>query len=127
MSNRLRELRKQQGFTLSDVSNGTGLPISTIASYEQGYRNPKYSSLEALADFYNVSLAYLINDNDNKELNKLDSERHFDNHKKEILKIFKLASDKAHNIDELKEMLGREISALETDLITDLNNILTLD
>ena len=38
MSDKLRQLRKQKGYTREELSNITGINVRTIESYEQGLR-----------------------------------------------------------------------------------------
>lgn len=65
MSNRLRELRLDQGKTLrelvDDLKVKTGLSISsdTLAKYEQGNREPKFERWQKLADYFDVPAPYL--------------------------------------------------------------------
>lgn len=64
-ANRLKQLRVQKHLTLQDLSSllskSKGIYISpdSLAKYERGERKPKIDKLEALADFFGVSIAYL--------------------------------------------------------------------
>ncbi len=57
---RLKELRTEVG--LSQVALGEKLEIShsTIAFWEKGMKCPKLDSLVKLADFFKVTLDYLV-------------------------------------------------------------------
>jgi len=57
---RLRELRKGRGLTQKRLAEIMGLNINTIAQYERGNREPKFDTLCKLADFFDVSLDYLL-------------------------------------------------------------------
>lgn len=64
---RLLELRKEQGFTQRQVWEGIGISPIGYQRYEYGTREPAYKQLLALADFYNVSLDYLVGRSDNPQ------------------------------------------------------------
>lgn len=62
--NRIRELRKEKGLTLKELSQqlkdkGTPLSASSLIKYERGERNPKLETWIKLADFFGVSVSYL--------------------------------------------------------------------
>lgn len=62
--NRLRELRKEKGLTLKELSQqlkdkGTPLSASSLIKYERGERNPKLETWANLAAFFDVSISYL--------------------------------------------------------------------
>lgn len=60
-ANRLRELRKKNGLSQDDLAKALGTSRSTIGNYEQGLREPQdHETLEAIADFFNVDIDYLI-------------------------------------------------------------------
>lgn len=57
---RLLELRKQKDLTQQELANKLYLTQNGYASYETGRTEPNIQTLCKLADFYNVSLDYLI-------------------------------------------------------------------
>lgn len=58
--NRLKELRKQKGLTLVELGEEVNLANNTLSQYERGIREPNISTLIKLADFFSVSVDYLI-------------------------------------------------------------------
>ena len=56
---RLRQLRKDDNLTQTQLANALGLAFSTISMYERGIREPDFETMEAIADFFNVSMDYL--------------------------------------------------------------------
>lgn len=58
--NRLKELRKRKGLTLVELGKEVNLANNTLSQYERGIREPSISMLIKLADFFNVSVDYLI-------------------------------------------------------------------
>ena len=63
---RLRELRKEQNLTQEEAANGAGLVLRSYRRYEMGEREPVASTLILLADFYDVSIDYLVGRTDCK-------------------------------------------------------------
>lgn len=57
---KLKKARDESGFTQREVARETGLKQSTIASYEIGRTQPDIETLGLLADFYEVSVDWLL-------------------------------------------------------------------
>ncbi len=57
---RLRALRKQRDITLSDLSETTGISLSTLSRLESGGRRPTLEQLLPLAKAYQVQLDDLV-------------------------------------------------------------------
>ena len=70
MTNRLRELRKSRKLTQISVQMQTGIEQALLSKFENGERIPPTETLIRLADFYHVSMDYIMNRTDNPELNK---------------------------------------------------------
>ena len=56
----LRELRSQKGITLQELSKSCGLSTRTMIRYEQGERLPDIETAKIIADYFDVSLDYLV-------------------------------------------------------------------
>ncbi len=61
--NRIRELREDRDLRQADVSSATGIDQRTLSNYETGKTNPDSFALIKLADFFDVSIDYLIGRN----------------------------------------------------------------
>lgn len=59
-SEAIRHLRKQSGLTLSDVSERTGLTISTLSKLERGRISLSYDKLMLLSKAFGVDMAQLL-------------------------------------------------------------------
>lgn len=57
--NRIKELRKSKNVTLQEVSEKTGISVTSLSFYEKGQRNPKIETWQKLADYFDVSVGYL--------------------------------------------------------------------
>ena len=60
LSKRLKELRFQNNYSQSDVAASIGCTNQSISNYESGKRTPGIPDLIALADFYDVSIDFLV-------------------------------------------------------------------
>lgn len=59
--NRYCELRDKNGCKDSDVAKGAEIPKSTFSDWKAGRYTPKQEKLKKIADFFNVSVDYLMN------------------------------------------------------------------
>lgn len=57
---RLRQLRKEDNLTQKELAANLGLAFSTISMYERGIREPDFETAESIADFFNVSMDFLL-------------------------------------------------------------------
>ena len=65
---RLWELHKDKGLNLEELPKLTGISKSTLARYEANdYKEINYGNLITLADFYEVSIDYLLCQTENRE------------------------------------------------------------
>lgn len=55
----IKEIRESKGFTQADVSASTGITIKSLSQIENGVTNPRRSSLEAIAQALNCTVADL--------------------------------------------------------------------
>lgn len=63
-SEQLKKLRKEQGISQDILGEKIGLTSKQIRRYEQNDSEPTLSKLLALADFFDVSLDYLVGRSD---------------------------------------------------------------
>ena len=59
-SKRLKELRTYKGLIYKKLAESTGLGSSTLCMYENKQRVPNMFSLIALANFFQISIDYLV-------------------------------------------------------------------
>jgi transcriptional regulator with XRE-family HTH domain len=70
MKNRLKELRKSKGYTQVSLQMRTGIEQALLSKFENGERVPPTETLIRLADFYCVSIDYILCRTDKPEINK---------------------------------------------------------
>lgn len=56
---KIKELRKDKGFSQKQLANTSGLSVASIQGYEQGKYKPKKETLTKIAKALNVSVADL--------------------------------------------------------------------
>ena len=57
---KLKELRKKAGISQSELGNKLGVTGQTVLNWESGLYEPKIEYLIKLADFFNVTIDYLV-------------------------------------------------------------------
>jgi transcriptional regulator with XRE-family HTH domain len=57
---RLSQLRKSHNLSQYDLADKLRFSRGQIANYEQGQRQPDYETLEKIADFFEISVDYLL-------------------------------------------------------------------
>ncbi len=70
LSQRLIEFRKEKKVIQTDVAAAIGITVRAYQRYEYGEREPTASVLAAIADFYGVSIDYLMGRTDNPAVNR---------------------------------------------------------
>ena len=78
--NRVKELREKNGLTMQKLADETNIGKSTIASYESRGVTPKPDKAQKLAEYFNVSVAYLLGyiDTEKEELMTFDTGEEFE-------------------------------------------------
>lgn len=67
---RLKEIRKKKGITQLKLAMDLGMNQNSISLYETGEHEADYRTLIALADYFNVSIDYLLERTENPEINR---------------------------------------------------------
>lgn len=70
MKNNLKLLRKRKGYTQVAVQMKTGIEQALLSKFENGERVPPTETLIRLADFYDVSIDYILCRTDKPEVNR---------------------------------------------------------
>ncbi len=63
-SARLKQIRTERHLTQKDVYTAVGMSMLGYQRYEYGDRSPAFEQLIALADYFDVSLDYLVGRSD---------------------------------------------------------------
>ena len=65
---RLKQIRKAKGISQLKLAMDLNTNQNTISRYETGEREPGFRELISLADYFNVSVDYLLERTDNPKL-----------------------------------------------------------
>jgi len=71
---KLRKLRKEKKLTMKEFGEKFNLAESTISGYETGNRKPEITIIEKFADFFDVSVDYLLG----REIKNTDDTANFE-------------------------------------------------
>lgn len=106
------KLLKEKGVRTSDVCKATGIVASTFSDWKKGKSTPKQEKLMKIADYFGVSLNYLMTGSDSKYSDAdalLDVRISEDAELKEaIKKYYSLDGCKKKHILELINLLSEE-------------------
>ena len=67
---RLKELRKSRGISQVKLAMDLNANQNTISRYENGQREPSINDLISIADYFNISIDYLLERTDNPDINR---------------------------------------------------------
>lgn len=69
---RIKLLRKQNGYTQVELAKKLGIGVSTVAMWETGKRTPNYNILCKLSDLYDRTIEYILGNSDDDRSVKLN-------------------------------------------------------
>jgi transcriptional regulator with XRE-family HTH domain len=76
---RLRDLRERKQLSQNELSKVFGLTASTISQYEANKRKPDSEILKGIAEYFGVSIDYLLSVNQSEQPNTTSSSLHTNN------------------------------------------------
>ncbi|SDH98005.1 DNA-binding transcriptional regulator, XRE-family HTH domain [Alteribacillus persepolensis] len=99
ISTSLKELREQHGLTSEELAKDVNFTKSIIWSYELGKKEPSISHLMKLADYFQVSIDYLVR--------KEETDKSIDLDNSHTLEYYQLRVDeKELNQEELVDLIA---------------------
>lgn len=109
--NRIKELRKQRRLSQRALSEQIGVNIRTVQRWERGEGAMKSPTAEGVANFFGVSVGYLLGHSQNpdipeKEDLQLSKRQHY---------ILKLISIKACLLREQEEISAQDLSDIKKE------------
>ena len=69
-SERLKTMRAVSGKRQKDIADAMGITSRAYQYYEKGTKEPTLSKIVALADYFDVSLDYIVGRTDNPNINR---------------------------------------------------------
>ena len=67
----LQDLREDRDITRKDLATALNISVSTLGMYEQGRREPNIDMLIKMADYFDVSIDFLVGRSFKNENNEL--------------------------------------------------------
>ena len=67
---RLKQLRKEKGISQLKLAMDLNMNQNSISRYENGTREADYATLIMFADYFNVSIDYILERTDNPKINR---------------------------------------------------------
>ncbi len=108
--NRLKELRKEKGLTQKDLSDEMGVSKRTYIYWENGESQIKPDKAQALADFFGVSVGYLLGYEDDSEKDLTET---FNNYRDELNNPLSL-EDYNNLSKKLNFLIGKQLIGLHS-------------
>lgn len=107
----LKRLRHEKNLSQQELANRLKINRSTYARYETSATQPDFETLELLADFYEVSIDYLLGrlNNTDKDKNKFDPMSEINR----LLDKYGIDQSGFYDIDRWRAMGPEEIKELE--------------
>lgn len=107
-SERIRKLRKENNLTQKELAENIGVDRATVAGYETKGKEPSYSTLRNIANFFGVSIDYLIGNSNIKEPAEIVEKAISDN--PDLLDFWNKIKD-----NQNKKKLIQQINKVEAD------------
>lgn len=123
--NRIEQLRKSLNISMAQAAKDLNIPYTTYVNYEKGTREPNSEMLIALANYFNVTIDYLL---ERSFMDITTIEAHSED-EKQILNNYRTLDDidKAEIRGEIKQMLKADKyhNNISDDIINELKQIAT--
>ena len=88
--NRIKDLREDRDLRQSDLAKATGIDQRTISNYETGKSNPDSFALIRLADFFDVSIDYLVGRTERDFYSSVDKKRAIEDIRRSLEELKKI-------------------------------------
>lgn len=95
ISLRMKQLRKEYGFTQKELSDITGISLKSIINYENKVREPNSKAMAALENAFNVSGSYLRGETEERDQMAWDDSEIMDEVEKQLISSMKALSNLA--------------------------------
>ncbi|ADL12195.1 helix-turn-helix domain-containing protein [Acetohalobium arabaticum] len=118
-SQRLKQLRKEKGLTLEKLADEFDRSKTTFSNYENNHRKPDIDLTIELAEYFNVSIDYLLGNTEEKrtadEIKEVISEN------QELFKLWEIISDRKD-----LQLLLQQVKNFDSKSINNFINIINI-
>lgn len=104
-AHRLKQLRKDLDLTQNELAVKLSSSRSTIAGYETERKQPDYETLTKIADFFDVSVDYLLGRTDNKNIEQSSTDTKKDNSNPLLKEFENLSEESQKELQKYMELL----------------------
>lgn len=124
---RIKTLRNERNLLQKDLAEQLNLSQQTISLYESEKRQPDYQILQSIADFFNVSVDYLLgrtNIKDPSTLPNKEDEIEYGTNNEIVTEIEKLSTESQEELKKLIELYKiRDMQKRNAEFSDELTNI----
>lgn len=110
---KIKELRNEHNITMKKLGEIVGVSESAISQYENGKRQPDIETLKVFADFFNVSIDYLLGKTELR--NPLDIPEHIEGIADLVLRM-RSDDEFSDIINKINELSPEQLKAISTIL-----------
>ncbi|WJE54293.1 helix-turn-helix transcriptional regulator [Bacillus cereus] len=71
LKDRIRSLRKEQKLKQDELGKEIGVNGASVSKFETGLKSPSRETLQRIADYFNVTVDYLLGRSDNPQLDEM--------------------------------------------------------
>lgn len=100
---KLKNLREKKGLLQKELGDKLNISASTIGMYEQDRRDPDFETLKKIANFFNVTTDYLLDNTNNTDMDEELKEK--EALKKLLQKTGFMAGDEDLTDEELERLI----------------------
>ena len=100
---KLKNLREKKGLLQKELGDKLNISASTIGMYEQDRRDPDFETLKKIANFFNVTTDYLLDNINNTDMDEELKEK--EALKKLLQKTGFMAGDEDLTDEELERLI----------------------
>lgn len=100
---KLKNLREKKGLLQKELGDKLNISASTIGMYEQDRRDPDFETLKKIANFFNVTTDYLLDNTNNTDMDEELKEK--EALKKLLQKTGFMAGDEDLTDEELEKLM----------------------
>ncbi|MGN7299750.1 helix-turn-helix domain-containing protein [Ferdinandcohnia sp. SAFN-114] len=114
---RIRQLRKEKGLSLKELADDLGIAFTTLGNYEREEREPNFNTFEQIADYFGVSIDFLLGRREERTFDEYVLNNDFIN-LKEKLKNTKpeIRSNIVNAFDQLYLLVNRDLNDLDVNV-----------
>ena len=94
---RLEDLREERGLTQNEIAEAIGTSRTNIGRWEKGLNEPSYTFVVKLANFFNVTVDYLIGNEENVSTVRGGSPETFTEEERTLIRYYRAIGKEAKN------------------------------